>query len=198
MKNSMIRDGLYHSEGLSSTEHHVALALLYYRNQDTGQCTPAQSLIAKQTRLSLRAVKKAVAGLARAGVVELEHRHKGFTQYHFPEAVFLYVNRGHLVHLKASKNDLVPTSDPGCLPSIEAMKPAINESPIPDGMTRLQFQALKQFCEDVAQPASVQPWAFNLDAVDTHTTRHVQADPVDLGGVEWAKHNLRARELVGG
>lgn len=67
-KSWQIAERIWSAE-LSPTEKLVALAVLHYRNSDTGMCFPSRARIATSTGLSVRVVQRALAALKAAGLI---------------------------------------------------------------------------------------------------------------------------------
>ncbi len=70
-------------EDLTATETLVALVMLSHRNNKTGLCYPSQSTIARQAKLSLRAVGMAVKTLREKGVITGEAETGKVIHYEF-------------------------------------------------------------------------------------------------------------------
>jgi hypothetical protein len=66
-------------------EKYVGLALAKYSGSTTGPVWPSQETIAKDTKLSLRTVRKAIHGLAEQHFVSIEPKGggKGWSRYEY-------------------------------------------------------------------------------------------------------------------
>jgi DNA-binding transcriptional MocR family regulator len=67
--NARISDWVW-EQSMSPAEKLVSLALLRFRNNETGLCYPSQSTLAKWTGLSRSGVQKAIRGLRLRGLLE--------------------------------------------------------------------------------------------------------------------------------
>lgn len=76
---------------LTPTEKLVALAILKYRNSQTGKCFPSRERIAETCTLSVRVVQRAVARLKEIGLVRQCGMMGRFALMEFPPVVHLGV-----------------------------------------------------------------------------------------------------------
>lgn len=66
---------------LTATETLVALVMLSHRNSRTGLCYPSQATIAREAKLSRRAVNAAIRGLRDKGIVSGQQERGQAIQY---------------------------------------------------------------------------------------------------------------------
>lgn len=83
MDNWEIEKRIWNTRGLKTTERLVALALVQFRNNQTGLCFPSHKKVAERVDLSRNAVRGAIRGLRHKGVL-----HARFNGYHSNQYLF--------------------------------------------------------------------------------------------------------------
>jgi hypothetical protein len=192
--NEEIRFGLWHSQGLTSTEKMVALCVVHYR--DGEHSNTSQRYIARRTGFSLRTVNSALASLQRKSILAIWPGKNDFCRYEFNDPLFV-LNSAQLSRTPPAPKPIKFSADDGCIPAWEATKPKVDDYPPEDEMAKSDFDELVRIHRLLPKPEPIKPWPLNTDVLTANIRDDSSRDPDELSTADWKRHEMMAELLMG-